>query len=245
MSKQILLILTFGLLLIACTTPSPSPQVTTTPSQITATPPSTLIDCSDSTPHPDRISILPNFTPTYACELENVSKHVEFCMVYASPELSYPCSQTESIAETIVGEGDRTVLIQHNHHYSSGCWTAVSINTRSLRVCDKESGRSTTPVQDIKGQLVPSPDGAWIAFVDAAPGTLGLEPHIFLIRSDGTDLIQLDKRPFPQNQVVGIHISQWSEEGEWLNVSLWDGSENGRYTYHLRLDGSGEFERLP
>jgi hypothetical protein len=63
--------------------------------------------------------------------------------------------------------------------------------------------------------------------------------------SDGTDLIQLDTRPFPQDQVVGAQILQWSEDGEWLEVSLWDGHEGSYHRYRIRPNGSGEFEVLP
>lgn len=212
----------------------------------TAVPPatSTLIACNEQTAIPTPGSILPTFTPSYACELENASEHINFCMVHDSPELSYPCSQFESVEEVAVSEGARTRLIQRDHHLSRGCWTAVTTHTRSLRVCDKESGTSTTVAADIKGDLLQSPDGDWLAFVAIEPGNY-FEPHIFQVRVDGTELMQLDTRPFPLETVPGAQVLQWSEDGEWLEVSLWDGHENSLHRYRIRTDGSGEFEALP
>jgi len=127
----------------------------------------TLIACDVMTPVPNRGSILPAFTPAYACELENVARRVDFCMIHAGPELSYPCSQTESVQEHAMGQGSQTLLLR------------------------------------------------------------------------------LDSQPFPQARVVGAGLLGWSEDGEWLDVSLWDGSEDGFHRYRLRTDGSGQFERLP
>ena len=234
------LILAAGMLLIltACTAPFP-PTVPATPAAT-----ATLIACDDMTPVPDRGSILTALTPSYPCQLENVSNHVDFCIVHASPDLSYPCSQTESIREIAIGEGSHTLLIQRDYHFSAGCWHGISSDVRSLRVCDGESGESTTVAEDVKGNPIPSPDRAWFAFVAAAPGSHGLEPHIFRVRSDDTGLVQLDTQPFPQDQVLAVQIFQWSEDGEWLEVSLWDGHEGGYHGYRIRTDGSGEFEVL-
>ncbi|MBE2224539.1 MAG: hypothetical protein IAF02_23570 [Anaerolineae bacterium] len=241
MTKHHSLILAAGMLsiLTACTAPFP-PTLTTTP-----TAPATLIDCDEMTPVPNQGSILPAFTPSYSCELENVSNHIDFCMVHASSELSYPCSRTESIHEIVIGEGSHTLLIQRDYHVSAGCWTGITSDLRSLRVCDSRSGIATTLAKDALGDPILSPDGAWFAFVAAESGSDHLKPHIFRVRLDGTDLIQLDAQPFPLDQVVGVQILQWSEDGEWLEVSLWDGHEGSYHRYRIRPDGSGEFEILP
>jgi hypothetical protein len=237
------LMLTTGIVLFltACTAPAPSPEPE--PASPIAT--ATLIACDDVTPVPDRGSILPTFTPSYPCELENVSKHVDFCMVRGRSDFSYPCSQTESIQEITLGEGSQTVLIQRDYHFSSGCWHGVNSNVRSLRVCDSQSGESTTLAEDVACDAIASPDRAGFAFVAAEPGSFGLKPHLFRVRLDGTGLLQLDTRPFPQEQVVATRILRWSEDGAWLDVSLWDGHEGGFHRYCLRTDGSGQFERLP
>lgn len=243
MPSSRLLLLTTGIILflIACPAPAPSPE----PEPATPAATATLIACETMTPAPDRGSILPTFTPSYPCELENVSRRVDFCLVQDGPELSYPCSQTESIQETALGEGSQTVLIQHNYHFSAGCWHGTNADVRSLRVCNSRSGESTTLAEDVKSDAVPSPDRAGFAFVTAEPGSFGLKPHLFRVRSDGTGLLQLDTRPFPQDQVVGAQILGWSEDGAWLDVSLWDGHEGGYHRYRLHTDGSGQFETLP
>ena len=227
------------LTLTACTAPF-RPTVPATPAA-----PATLIACDEMTPVPDRGSILPAFTPSDPCQLENVSNQVDYCLVHASPELQYPCSRTESVHEIALGEGGATLLIQRDYHVSTGCWHGITSDVRSLRVCDRGSGESTSLAQDVIGDPVLSPDGAWSAFVAAEPGSHRLSPHIFRVRLNGTDLVQLGTRPFPQDQVVGAQILQWSEDGEWLEVSLWDGREGSNHRYRIRPDGSGEFEMLP
>jgi hypothetical protein len=205
---------------------------------------STLIACNERTVIPTPGSILPAFTTSYACELENASEQVNFCMNHTSPELSYPCSQFESVQEIAIGEGEQTLLIQRDYYLSRGCWTAVTTETRSLRTCDKVSGYDTILATNIYGELVPSPDEKWYAFA-ATELEKFFEPHVFQVRADGTEMMQLDVRPFPHEQVPGAQILKWSEDGEWLEVSLWDGHENGYHRYRIRTDGSGEFEALP
>lgn len=237
MSRLMVLILLGGLLVLtACNRQNSAtavPQAT-----------STLIACNERTVIPTPGSILPDFTPSYACELENASEQVNFCMNQASPELSYPCSQFESVQEIAIGESEQTRLIQRDYYLSRGCWTAVTTETRSLRTCDKVSGDDTILAENIYGQLVPSPDGEWFAFVATELEKI-FEPHVFQVRADGTEMMQLDVRPFPQDQAPGAQILQWSKDGGWLEVSLWDGHENGYHRYQIRTDGSGEFEALP
>jgi len=216
----------------------------TEPEMATAVPPTTpaLIACNERTVTPTPGSILPPFEPEYACQLENSSASHDFCLVHASPTLTYPCSQTESVKEVVLSDSETARLIQRDYRYSAGCWTAVTTNIRSLRACDKSSGASTILAANIYGPIAPSPDGKWFAFVATEPGKF-TEPHIFRVGADEEKLVQLDIRPFPQTQVPGASISQWSADSAWLDVGLWDGSE--WYNYRLRTDGSGEFETLP
>jgi hypothetical protein len=197
--------------------------------------------CIENAPDPVTHSILPTFMPAFPCELQNASNRVDACSV---PKLSYTC-QSESIHETALGEGSDTMLIQHDYFNSAGCWSSVTTERRSLRVCDTESGEITTLAEDVLGELMPSPDGAWLAIVSAKLESHRMEPHIFRLALDATEIVQLDTQLFPQDFVVGARILEWSEDGEWLEVSLWDGNEEGYYRYRLRTDGSGEFELLP
>ncbi|NBD36315.1 MAG: hypothetical protein GVY30_10020, partial [Chloroflexi bacterium] len=93
------MIVGLSLLLLACLAAPPAISPLGSPT-LEAT--ATLISCDERTPVANRGSILPEFTPAYPCELENVQRHVDFCMVHASPTLSYPCSQTESVAERVI-----------------------------------------------------------------------------------------------------------------------------------------------
>lgn len=216
-------------------------------SVMTATPTSSeipgLIDCAETTSLPDGWSILPTFEPSYPCELENVSNRVDFCMVHASPELSYPCHQEESVQETVIGKGSRTWLIQREYRMAGGCWSGVSSEVRSLRTCDVDSGASDTIVEGLGASPLLSPDGDWFVF-DALASKHDVRIHLFLVRTDGTDLTQLDTRPFP-HQVVGARDFRWMEDSAWLEVSLWDGTGDGWHDYRIRTDGSGDYERLP
>lgn len=219
--------------LAACAAPAtPTVEVSSTTTR--------LIDCAETTPLPENWSILPTFEPDYPCELENVSKHVDFCMVHASPELSYPCSRYESVEETILSEGSQTRLIQRDDHVSGGCWHGMTSDTRSLKACDIESGVSVIVAEDVRGNLLPSPDGQWFAFIAWQPGNWGFD-HVYRVRLDGSDLAQLDTQALPG---VGITILQWSDDGQWLELSVWDGTEDGLHRYRLRGDGSGDYAVL-
>lgn len=222
-------------LLTACTTPR---------RRMEQTPATGLISCAMMTPAPDRGSLLPPFIPAYACALENRSIHVDFCMVQASPTLSYPCSQTESVQESVISKGDTTQLIQRDYQVSAGCWHGTSYAERALRVCDRRNGQITTLHGQVQGTPLPSPDGVWFAFVAAAPDNV-FAVHLFRVRADGTALHQLDTKPFPQAQVVGATIRTWAATGVWLEVLLWDGRDGGWHPYRLYTDGSGTFEKLP
>ena len=232
-----LLVFLAGLLVLtAC---SESPPATAEP-LVTAA----LIACDERIITPTPGSILPAFQPAAACELENAAAQVDFCLVQASDTLSYPCSRHESVQETAVSERNQTLLIQRDHHISQGCWTAVTTDTRTLWACDKESGTRTILVHNVYGAIMPSPDGEWLAFVATEPEEI-YKPHIFRARTDGTELTQLDSRPFPLEQVPGIQILQWSADDTWLELSLWDGHADSIHRYRVRTDGSGEFQALP
>ena len=230
------------LILCACAVLPGSPPPATIPVTQPATP--TLISCDAMTPVADHGSILPVFTPTYACELEHVARHVDFCMVHASPELSYPCSQTESVQETTIGKSERSLLIKRDYHLSGGCWHGITADRRSLRACDSASGKSTTLAEDAKGDPLLSPDATAFAFVATAPDD-PFTTRLFRVRMDGSELIRLDTKPFPQEQSLAAVIRRWSQDGAWLEISLWDGYEGGHHRYRLRTDGSGAYEALP
>jgi len=68
--------------------------------------------------------------------------------------------------------------------------------------------------------------------------------HLFRVRADGADPLQLDTQPYPE-QLDAPHIEGWSEDGAWLEISLWDGHADGHHRYRLRTDSSGDFEILP
>lgn len=229
--KSVTLAAIMAIIFTACATP-PAPIATTVPDfQATQT------ACQENAPDPVTYSILPTFTPAFPCELQNASNSIKGC-------LAYTC-QSESIQETALGEGNDTVLIQHNYFNSTGCWSGGTTERRSLRVCDTETGETTTLAEDVLGEILTSPDGAWLAIVSAKLESNRMEPHIFRLALDGTEIVQLDTQMFPQDFVVGARILEWSEDGEWLEVSLWDGNAEGHYRYRLRTDGSGEFEPLP
>ena len=65
-------------------------------------------------------SILPTYTPAYACELEQAYQQISYCLVQASPDLSYPCTRTEAVTETLLGQSAVSQLIQRDYHFSAG-----------------------------------------------------------------------------------------------------------------------------
>lgn len=213
------------------------PMVQPSPPPATAT----LVACTDiSEAKVNQQSILPTFTPAYACQLEQAYQQINYCLVQASPELAYPCSRTEAIAETLLGQSAASHLIQRDYHFSAGCWHGISSDTRSLKVCNSQSGASSLVMTGIFGDLLPSPDKTWFAFA-AATAPHEVTQHLYLVRADGSELIQLDTQPLPQAQIVGSQFHQWSTDGAWVEVSLWDGRDGGWQRYRLRADGSGAF----
>jgi hypothetical protein len=196
--------------------------------------------CSEA-PIPDS-SILPPFTPSHACELENISADTSCQDGYYSTMMPRVCGASESVREVVIGKGSHTQLIQRDYHYFGGCWDGITSDVRSLRICDTDSGESTTLKEHIRGDPLPSPDGTWFVF-NALASTHDVSIHLFRVRADGTDLTQLDTQPFP-HRVVGAQDYRWSEGNAWLEVSLWDGTENGWRNYRLRTDGSGAYVAL-
>jgi hypothetical protein len=189
-----------------------------------------------STPLPDDFTLIPTFMPSYPCELQNVD-------VYDA----HLC-RSESVQEYAIVESEQSVLYVHSYHLGTGCWGSINQDVRELRVCARESGAVTILVEHLTADPLPSPDGEWYAFdmfemYQRSPGDGGsFRPHIFRVRPDGTNMQELSTQSFPPEIVAG-NIVAWSEDGEWLELSLWDGTENGWHPYRLRADGSGEYEQ--
>ncbi len=223
--------------LTACVAPTPEPP--------DATPTATLTDCALATAIPAGARLLPEFTPDCPCALENVSTHVDDCLVHAAPNLVYPCSRSESVREVVLAATETHQLIQRDHHTSAGCWTGFSHDVRTLRLCTVRSGASRVVGEPVWGDPVAAPDGAHWAYVIAGPENDGLAAHLLAIDLETGEPIQLDAQPFPQDSVVGAQIRGWSADGNWLDVTLWDGRADGWHGYRLRTDGSGVFEPVP
>jgi hypothetical protein len=186
---------------------------------------------------------LPRFTPSYACELENIERRVELCMVHASETLAYPCAQTESVSERVFHAGTQWQFIQHDYRWSAGCWTSTSTEQRSLRICEKSIGQIDTLANDALGEVIESPDHTRYAYVAAESGSQRLKPHIFLVRFAEAKPLQLDTLPFPIQPVIGLSILGWSADSAWVEVSTWDGSAEGYHRYYLATDGSGSYRK--
>lgn len=190
---------------------------------------------STPTSLPEDFTILPPFTPSFPCELENVDVYDE------------DLCRNERVQESVIEETDQTVLYVRSYHRGAGCWSSINVDVRELRVCQRSSGAVTTLAENLATDPVRSPDGEWYAFdtfemYQRSPEDGGsFRPHFFRVRVDGTDLQELSTQDFPP-EIVGGNVIAWSDDGEWLELSLWDGTENGWHTYYLRTDGSGEYE---
>ncbi|HVO68908.1 MAG TPA: hypothetical protein VMT24_02615 [Aggregatilineaceae bacterium] len=189
---------------------------------------------STSTFVPPDFSILAPFTPSYRCELQNVEiSDTTLC-------------RNEQVQESIAGQSDKRLLIQHNYHVGQGCWSGINTDQHDLRVCDRQTGQTAVLATHMASTLVKSPDGAWFAFTtftwDLRP-TQGALPllHVYRVWSDGAVLQRLDTGGLP-SFAVGAELVGWSPEGAWLELRLWDGTENGWHRYRLRADGSGMYE---
>jgi hypothetical protein len=176
---------------------------------------------------PEGFTLIPAFTPAYACELQNVEVHDdELC-------------RTERIQERLLTEGQNVLFIQHDYHVSQGCWHGSNVDVRELRTCSRASGEITTLTGELISGLVASPDGQWLAYLTIDMASFGaggaIRPHVFRIRRDGTGLQQLDGPGWPAN-MPGARNLQWPKP-DWLTLELWDGTENGWHPYRLAADG--------
>ena len=126
-----------------------------------------------------------------------------------------------------------------------GCWGSISQQIRELRVCTRSSGVMTTLSEYFVTDLVASPDGEWLAFGTMNPLSTGkdpVRPHLYRVRSDGSDMQQLDTQGFGGYRVGAPHDLRW-DDADWLTFSLWDGTEGSYYPYRLKADGSGTYEQ--
>jgi hypothetical protein len=102
----------------------------------------------------------------------------------------------------------------------------------------------------VAGNLIASPDGESHAFVVTDLGrsregdVTSFVVDVLRVSSDGASLVQLDSSDLPPG-TAGAQVIGWSEDGDWLELSLWDGTEDGWHPYRLRTDGSGEYEAAP
>lgn len=190
------------------------------------------------TPLPEGFSIIPPFVPSFPCELQNVDLyHEDLC-------------RSERVQEAVVSESEQTVLYTRDYHVGTGCWTGINVDVRELRVCQRESGAVSIIASHVAGNPVVSPDGESYAFAVAdlassrESDATNFVVDVYRVSSDGAILQQLDSRDLPPG-TAGVDIIGWTEDGEWLELSLWDGTEDGWHPYRLRTDGSGEYEAAP
>jgi hypothetical protein len=184
---------------------------------------------------PEDFTLIPAFTPSYPCELQNVDVYDE------------DLCRNERVGEYVIHEDQQSVLYVREYHLGTGCWGSINQDLRELRVCSRENGEVSTLVERLTADPVPSVDGEWLAFAtiefyQRSEGDSGsFRPHIFRVRPDGTDFQELSSQGFTP-EIVGASIVGWSDDGAWLEISLWDGTEGGWHSYQLRTDGSGDFE---
>lgn len=206
---------------------SPTPAAAlNTPPPTAATPAPTLV--ADAIDEP----LLPPFTPSSPCGLQN-----DFATV---SDESY--CRSERITETVAARGDGVLFIQQTHHLGYGCWSGINTYKYALYVCDTASGARTRLFDQPTTPLAASPDGNWLAF--GVIDQMNFDASVYKIRADGSDLRRLDTQPLPE-PTVGVNVAGWSTDGEWIDLSLWDGTEDGWHPARLRADGSGDYEFLP
>ncbi|NCF67529.1 MAG: hypothetical protein GWP61_16310 [Chloroflexi bacterium] len=180
------------------------------------------------------VPLIPPFTPSYPCQLQSETVSMsdgQYC-------------RSERIEETISAEGDGVIFVHQTHHNGYGCWSGINTYKYELAVCDLDSGQRKTLVDNITSQpIISSPDGEWFAFVATDDAAL-MQPHIYRVGNDGSDLQKLDTMGLP-SFVVGARLVGWSLDGKWLQVELWNGSAGGWFGYRLQADASGRLESLP
>lgn len=187
-------------------------------------------------PLPPGFTILQPFTPSYPCELQNVTAQDE------------AICRNERVEERIIGEGAEGLLIERDYHIGQGCWSGVNQYIRELKACDRNTGEVTVLTEHLGPPPLSSPDGAWYAYytfewVSQPEGGTIPQIQFYRIRPDGTELQVLDAQGLP-GRYVGAQIQGWSPDGAWLELTLWDGTQDGWHPYRLKSDGSGVFEPL-
>ncbi len=197
------------------------------PGAVESAPPTPTI-----TPLPDDFTLIPAFTPSFACELHNADVYdADLC-------------RSERITERALAQGISVSFIEHTYTMSTGCWGSISQTIRELRVCQRNSGTIRILTPNLVTALVSSPDGAWFAYGTINPlGIDGdaLRPHVYRVNADGTDVQSLDAGVFPDFAVGAPADLRWLDNS-WIAFSLWDGTTDGWHSYRLKADGSGTLE---
>lgn len=183
---------------------------------------------------PPDFTLIPTFVPAYPCQLQNIDLYDE------------KVCRNERVSESVLVKGETVMFIQHDYHVGTGCWGSINQDIHELRVCDRASGATTTLTDSLVTPLLVSPSGEWLVY-----GTMGLKPdsgdafkpHVYRVRSDGTDAARLDAQPFPNYAVGAPRDLRWLDD-EWVAFSLWDGTQDGWHPFRLKADGSGVYEPL-
>ena len=165
------------------------------PGAIESAPPTPTI-----TPLPDDFTLIPAFTPSFACELHNAH-------VYDADRC-----RNERITERALAQGIGVSFIEHTYIMSTGCWGSISRMIRELHVCQLDSGATRVLTPNLVTALVPSPDGTWFAYGTMnSLGTDGdaLRPHIYRVKADGTTVQSLDAGGFPDFAVGAPGDLRW------------------------------------
>lgn len=176
---------------------------------------------------PADFTLIPTFVPDYPCALQNVTVYDE------------TLCRSESISEYQLFSGNGVEFIAHDQHVGTGCWTSINQDSHGLRVCDRSSGAVVTLTPNLVTDLVPSPDGGWLAFGTMNPLSMAgdaLKPHLYRVRLDGSGLQQLDSQPLPAYAVGAPRDLRWLSAAE-LAFSLWDGTADGWHPYRLSVPG--------
>lgn len=187
------------------------------------------------TPLPAGFTLIPTFVPAYPCQLQNVEVYDE------------ALCRHERVTETILARGEAVTFIRHDYSVGMGCWGSINQDIHELRVCDQTSGATTALTDSLVTPLLPSPDGKWLVY-----GTMSmrsadkdmLRPHVYRVRSNGSDASRLDTQDFPDFAVGAPGDLRWLDNA-WIALTLWDGTQDdGWHPYRLKADGSGVYEPL-
>jgi hypothetical protein len=189
-------------------------------------------DTATPTLIPDNFTLIPTFVPASPCDLQNVEVYDD------------KLCRSESITERTLISNYGVSFIEHEYRMGQGCWDSVSQQIRELRVCTRSNGAMTTLSKDFITDLIESPDGEWLAFGTMNRLSTGIDsvrPHVYRVRSDGSDLQQLDTQGFGGYR-IGAPLDLHWDDADWLGFTLWDGTEGGYYAYRLKADGTGTYE---